>query len=101
MTEAEWLACAQPHAMLDELPETRQNDRKMRLFACACVRRVWHALRELGPEREAVEIAERFAEGLATRKEMQAINRKLWQSQGAEAPYALVAWELTARPRSN
>jgi hypothetical protein len=63
MNEDEWLASADPIAMLDHL-EGKVSDRKLRLFACACVRRHWNLLR-YGASREAVELAERFAEGQA------------------------------------
>ena len=46
MTEQEWLACEKPdpilHAVCDEA-----SDRKLRLFACACCRLVWHLLPDL------------------------------------------------------
>jgi hypothetical protein len=42
MTEAEWLACDDPQRMLAFLGRTRRrsaaSDRKLRLFAAACVR---------------------------------------------------------------
>jgi hypothetical protein len=61
MTEAEWLACADPLLMVN-LVAPRVSDRKLRLFQVACCRRVWHLLRE--PRfREAVEAAERYVEG--------------------------------------
>ncbi|HEY2589774.1 MAG TPA: hypothetical protein VGI81_28785 [Tepidisphaeraceae bacterium] len=63
MTEAEWLACADPEPMLRVFAGTA-NDRKLRLFACACVRRIWHLL---PPESQAgVEVSEQFADGAAT-----------------------------------
>jgi hypothetical protein len=45
------------------------SDRKLRLFACACARQVWHLMDDLRP-RAAVEMAERYAEGGATAKEL-------------------------------
>jgi hypothetical protein len=71
MTESEWLACTDPKPMLDFLnwwaPFVwgRASDRKLRLFACACCRRVWH-LAPHDDTRGAVEAAERFADGGGT-----------------------------------
>jgi hypothetical protein len=45
MTETEWLACADPIDMLDEVRE-RVSSRKVTLFACACYRRLWPWLTE-------------------------------------------------------
>jgi hypothetical protein len=68
VTEAEWLAATDPGAML-AFAADRANDRKLRLFACACVRRFWGVLTD--PRgRVAVEVAERFADGLAGRQEL-------------------------------
>jgi hypothetical protein len=45
----------------------RAGERKLRLFICACGRRAWPSLRF--EEQQALEVAERFADGLATEEE--------------------------------
>ncbi len=45
--------------------------RKLRFFACAWLRRVWHVFDD-GRCRRAVETAERYAEGMATAEELEA-----------------------------
>ena len=68
MTEAEWLVCTDPQRMLESL-RRKASDRKVRLFAVACCRRVWSSL-EHEEFRDAVRMAESFADGLADRVEM-------------------------------
>jgi hypothetical protein len=63
MTEADWLACADPSAMLLFL-KGKASARKLRLFACECVRHIWQYLRERRL-RKLVGISERYADGLA------------------------------------
>jgi hypothetical protein len=84
MTESEWLACTTPKPMvrfllgtnqprvqdIESFPNCKASDRKLRLFACACYAR----LRYLLPNplaRDAVAVAERFAEGEAEADELQ------------------------------
>ena len=68
MTEAEWLAGTDPQPMIEFL-RRGASDRKVRLFAVACCRRVWASL-EHEEFREAVRKAELFADGLVDRDEM-------------------------------
>jgi hypothetical protein len=68
MDEAEWLACDDPIDMLLVPPGNGAADRKARLFACACCRRVWDVMSP--GNRAAVEAAERFADGLVTAGEL-------------------------------
>src|SRR5262245_22343838 len=74
MTEAEWLACTNPQPMLEFL-RRQASDRKVRLFAVACCRRVWASL-EHEEFRDAVLTAESFADGVADRAEMLAAHEK-------------------------
>jgi hypothetical protein len=63
MNQAGWMACGDPRPTLGFLRD-KATARKQRLFACACCRRFWGVL--TGPRsREAVEIGERYADGLA------------------------------------
>jgi hypothetical protein len=77
MTEVEWLAerwNAQrmihvPWAA--KAPRTKAGRRKLRLFACGCCRLIWDHLPD-DRLRQAVQVAERFADGQATKDELAA-----------------------------
>jgi hypothetical protein len=76
MTEAEWQECEDPQAMLASLQETDwANDRKLRLSAVACCRRICHLLTD-ERSRRAVEISERYADGLAPKSKLRAAARR-------------------------
>jgi hypothetical protein len=62
MTEEEWHACQRPGELLRQIRHKREM-RKRRLFACACCRRVWQFITDRR-SREAVELAEEFADHL-------------------------------------
>jgi hypothetical protein len=69
VTEAEWLASEDPEGPLLYLTDSAVSNRKLSLFGCACVRRVWGALAD-DRLRRALEVAERFADGLATPRQL-------------------------------
>ncbi len=72
-TEADWLADRYPRELLsiagERARDRKAHDRKLRLFAAACLRRVWQLLP--GDEvRRAVELLERYADGLTPLKDL-------------------------------
>jgi hypothetical protein len=99
MSETEWLECISLEQMLAYLGE-RASSRKRRLFACACVRRIWPLLDD-DRLRRAVKAAERFADGrvsakvvdkarrlakrLREERAMVALRRATWNSRAAHA----------------
>jgi hypothetical protein len=68
MTEHEWLASVNTRAMIAAV-RGKGSDRLWRLFAVACVRGAGDRLRD-GRSRKALEVAERFADGTATRTQL-------------------------------
>jgi hypothetical protein len=89
MTEQEWVGCADPEKMLEFLRGTA-SDRKLRLFACACARAVWDLLED-ERARHAVEVGERYADGLSTTAELGAASNRAWEAVDAcpsEANYS-------------
>jgi hypothetical protein len=70
MTEREWLNAASPGPMLQHLAR-KLSDRKLRVFSCACCRRVWDVIPE-DEGRRAVEVAEQYADRAATGRALKA-----------------------------
>jgi hypothetical protein len=71
VTEAEWLAATDPGTMLAYLRTYgNASDRKLRLFAVACIREKRSFLTNI-LSHEAVEAAERFADGSINRRELE------------------------------
>jgi hypothetical protein len=85
MTEQEWVACTSLDKMLGSRwgkvnPAVRQaGRRKLRLFACACLRQVWPHMADPG-SRQAVEVAEGYADGRASRKHLTDAHDAAWRA---------------------
>lgn len=70
MTETEWMNCTDPAPMLEFLRTQRTaSERKLRLFAAACCRRVLNLLIDKH-SRKALTIAERYADGEVTAEKL-------------------------------
>src|SRR5262249_21478864 len=70
MTEQEWIECTDPLTMLGFL-KGKASERKLRLFAVACCRRIWQLL-DAEESRQAVEVAALYVDGQASDKELHA-----------------------------
>jgi hypothetical protein len=78
VTAEEWNRCTDPQKMLEFL-RGKAGERKLRLFAVAACRRIWHLPIE-APARRAVEVVERYADGAASPEELEEAGRPLrWQ----------------------
>ena len=89
MTEAEWLACADPLTMLKSL-HRKKSRRKQRLFASACVRLVWD---QVPPHwRRAVELNEGYADGAVGKDELRAAFKHAESTSSRWPDAAHAAW---------
>jgi hypothetical protein len=75
MTEQEWLVCTDPEMMLVYL-RGKISERKLRLFACSCFANI-RLLLTSSLAVEAVGVAERFADGLASAEELHETRARL------------------------
>jgi hypothetical protein len=100
MTEQQWLSSSNSFPMLDLLsaeaaaeqlglirasaepsrapmfPLGSACQRKLRLFVCACARRIWHQLGHPANQ-EGVEVAERYADGEATDENLEHVRESM------------------------
>jgi len=89
MTEAEWESCSDPRLLLVFL-EGKASGRKARLYACGLGRSLWPFL---GDERSrrVVEVAEEYADKLATDLELAAAREAALDAKRGTASQ-VVAW---------
>ncbi|VTR90909.1 SMI1/KNR4 family protein OS=Paenibacillus alvei DSM 29 GN=PAV_9c00940 PE=4 SV=1 [Gemmata massiliana] len=93
LTADQWETCTDLKPMLDG---REGYDRKLRLFACACARRVWHLMPGEHFWR-AIETAEQFADGKVTDEACQGLKKKCesmntqngWSTAAAAATHCL------------
>lgn len=69
MSVEEWHKSSDPDELL-VLVDDKASPRTMRLFCCACVRRIWSELDGASACRRAVEVAEDYADGNATSQQL-------------------------------
>src|ERR1700685_1871620 len=86
MTEAHWLACTDPMPMLEFL-RGKGSDRKLRLFAVGCCRRVWGLLED-ERSRLGVDAAEQYADGNISEEELDAADDDVAAATSDEFPDA-------------
>jgi hypothetical protein len=87
MTASEWLTSSDPESML-KMILADASERQLRLFACACARYHWSDF-DHARSREAIEVTERFADGLATEREHQSA------SNAARAVAKAITWTIS------
>lgn len=89
MTEAEWIAVIDPLLMFSSLQD-RASERKARLLAVACCRRIWPLLSD-ARSRVAVLVAERYADEQASLDELDSAYRDAYAaySDGSDAFYGI------------
>jgi hypothetical protein len=96
MTEHQWLFCADPQVMLEWLHQQGTlSERKARLFAVACCRRVWRLFDDEWFQR-AVEVAEQYADDLVTAAEMAGVRNALAENADNSRRISYFHWAALA-----
>ena len=90
MTEAEWLTCENPAPMLDFL-RGRVSERKLRLVVCACCRVHSDLMCSPGAE-DAVDAAERHADGLLPMKTVEDLLESVCRELNSSAETGVMVW---------
>lgn len=77
MTEQEWSVCTDPLLMLESV-RGKASDRKLRLFAVACCRRIWNVVHS--DYHRLAEMTERCADGEVSQDELLAAAEEIHDS---------------------
>ncbi len=94
MNEAAWLTSANPGQMVAHLLG-RGSDRKLRLFGCACFRRIWD-LSDDPWSRSAVAAAERVADSATAADRLDLARHRMRPAASSQASSLLRAFALAA-----
>lgn len=120
MTEQEWLACETPAPLVEFLRKLGTDSRlvsplagkgmlrKVQLFLCGCCRRRWDTLID-ERSRRAVDVAERHADGLAKKAELQKARKgaedatceKIWDGLPSADDLTAYATKMSGEQASN
>src|SRR5262249_46753539 len=99
VTELEWAGCDDPLSLLDHLEGTGWvGERKMRLFACACCRRIGHLLPDAAVI--AVAVAECLADQEASEADREAVAEGIEFEDSATVAAAAACSSWTTREQS-
>jgi hypothetical protein len=86
MTEPGWLSGDDPRRLMRQVwDRCHGEDRKLRLFAVACCRRIAPLIPD-GPCQAALEASARYAEGAATQDELARASEAAWNDPGRGGP---------------